>query len=109
MTIGIGLQLGKCGQSAAIELSGATVAEDAAVGALVGELSVVGGSGAYSFTLTDNAGGLFALDGADDTLLEVAGALDFETAESHLITVEADNGVAPISKNFTIVVTDVAE
>lgn len=95
------------GGAAAIQLSGSTVAEDASVGDLVGTLSVSNGSGSYTFTLTDDAGGLFAIDGDD---LEVADALDYETATSHSVTVEADNGVdPPISRQFTINVTDVEE
>jgi hypothetical protein len=90
-----------------IALSSQSVAEDAATGSVVGALSVQNGSGSYTFTLTDDAGGLFAIDGDD---LEVAAALNYETAPSHSITVEADNGVdTPISRAFTITVTDVAE
>jgi hypothetical protein len=92
---------------ARILLSASIVAEDASVGDPVGTFSVSGGSGSYTFTLTDDAGGLFATDGSD---LEVAGALDYETATSHSITVEADNGVDdPISRVFSITVTDVSE
>lgn len=89
-----------------IHLSSATIAEDASVGDLVGTLSVSNGSGSYTFTLTDDAGGLFALDGSDDTLLEVAAAL---SAGSETITVDADNGVDdPISRQFLITVTPLA-
>jgi hypothetical protein len=92
---------------ARILLSASIIAEDASVGDPVGTFSVSGGSGSYTFTLTDDAGGLFAIDGDD---LEVAGALDYETAASHSITVEADNGVDdPISRTFSITVTDVSE
>jgi hypothetical protein len=88
---------------ARILLSASIVAEDASVGDPVGTFSVSGGSGSYTFTLTDDAGGLFAIDGAD---LEVAGAL---TAGGESITVEADNGVdTPISRTFSITVTAVA-
>jgi hypothetical protein len=88
-----------------ITLSSSTIAEDASVGDLVGTLAVSNGSGSYTFTLTDDAGGLFALDVGDDTLLEVAGAL---SVGSESITVEADNGVDdPISRAFLITVTAV--
>lgn len=87
-----------------INLSASTIAEDASVGDLVGLLSVSNGSGTYAFTLTNDAGGLFALDGVDDTRLEVASAL---SAGSESITVEADNGVDPvISRSFLITVTE---
>jgi hypothetical protein len=101
---------GGSANNATIALSASTVAEDASVGDLVGTLSVTNGSGSYAFTMTDTAGGLFALDVVDDTLAEVAGALDYETATSHSITIEADNGVdAPITQQFTISVTNVGE
>lgn len=88
----------------AIALSNNFVAEDAAVGATVGTFSFLNGSGTYTFTLTDSAGGLFAIDGDD---LEVADALDFDTTGQHSITVEADNGVDdPTSQVFIIRVTD---
>lgn len=90
-----------------ILLSSAVVAETAAIGTLVGTFSVENGSGTYTFTLTDDAGGVFALDGAD---LETAAALDFETTAVYTVTVEADNGVDdPLSRSFSIVVSDVAE
>ncbi len=88
-----------------ILLSSSTIGENASVGDLVGTFSVINGSGSYTYSLTDDAGGMFALDGVDDTLLEVAGAL---SVGSESITVEADNGVdAPISRAFLITVTAV--
>ena len=85
-----------------IVLLGASIPEDAEIGDLVGTLSVVNGSGSYTFTLT--AGGdLFAIDG---DRLEVGAAL---TAGIESVTVEADNGVdVPISRTFEINVTEVA-
>jgi hypothetical protein len=80
-----------------------SVSADASVGDLVGVLSVSGGTGTYAFTLTDDAGGLFALDVGDDTRLEVAGAL---TAGVESVTIQADNGVDdPITRIITITVT----
>ncbi|WP_035008767.1 cadherin repeat domain-containing protein, partial [Enterovibrio norvegicus] len=46
------------------------------------------GSDSITFTLTDNAGGLFTID-PDSGKVTVAGALDYETATSHNITVQA--------------------
>lgn len=93
--------------AASIHLGGLTVPEDASIGDLVGALSVLNGSGSYTFTLTDDAGGKFAIDVAN---LEVAGALDYETATSHDIVVRADNGVDPaIDMPYTISVTNVLE
>jgi hypothetical protein len=89
-----------------IRLSDASVDEDAGIGDLVGTLSVSGGSGTYAFTLTDDAGGLFALDAVDDTRLEVAAAL---TAGTVSITVEADNGVdLVITRTITITVESIS-
>jgi hypothetical protein len=76
-----------------IVLSNRSIAEDAGVGDTVGTLSVTGGSGTYTFTLTGDAGGKFALDGDD---VEVADALDYDVATFHTIEVEADNGVDPV-------------
>jgi hypothetical protein len=91
--------------SPSIQLSANSIPEDAEVADPVGTLSVANGSGSYTFTLTDDAGGLFAIDGDE---LQVAGALDFDTAQSHQIEVEADNGVDdPITRIFTINVTNV--
>jgi hypothetical protein len=84
-------------------LSAQAVAESASVGTLVGSLSVLSGSGTYAFTLTDSAGGLFALDGADDTRLELAATLIGASATTHQVTVEADNGIDdPIERTITI-------
>jgi T5SS/PEP-CTERM-associated repeat protein len=84
-----------------------TVAEDAAVGAAVGitafSTDLDGDSVTYS--LTDDAGGLFAIDPVTG-VVTVAGALDFETAESHQITVQASDGTNTSTKTFTIGVTD---
>jgi hypothetical protein len=90
-----------------IVITAQTVAEDASIGAAVGTLSVVNGSGSYTFSITVDPDSKFAIDGA---ALELAAVLDYETATSHSVTVEADNGVdAPFTRTFTISVTDVAE
>ncbi len=92
---------------ATILLSGATVAEHSSNGTLVGTLSVSGATGTPSFTLDDDAGGRFVLDGND---LEVAGTLDYEAATSHLITVSVSGVTPAISPTgFTISLTDVPE
>ncbi|WP_050979873.1 cadherin repeat domain-containing protein, partial [Enterovibrio norvegicus] len=68
-----------------------TVSESAAIGDSVGVTfnSVDGdGTDSITFTLTDNAGGLFTID-PDSGKVTVAGALDYETATSHNITVQA--------------------
>lgn len=90
-----------------IRLSANSAAEDAIVGTTVGTLSVVRGVGTYVFTMTDTAGDKFAVDGND---IEVAGALDFETATFHYVTIRAASGHNPVLfATFRIEVTDVAE
>jgi hypothetical protein len=106
--LGLGLRLGRNQRGSGavgptIQLSSATITDTASIGDVVGALSVTGGSGSYTYTLTDDAGGLFAIDVA---AVEVAAAL---TAGSYSITVQADNGVdAPISRAFLITVTESA-
>jgi hypothetical protein len=90
-----------------ISLTATTIAEDAAVGDPVGTLSVVNGSGSYTFSITADPDSKFAIDGAT---LETAAALDYETATTHSVTIEADNGVdPPLSRTFLIGVTNVFE
>jgi hypothetical protein len=112
MLIGIGIGIvfgGKPGVGVpGIRLSGTNeIAEDAASGSVVGTLSVANGSGSYTFSITSDPDNKFAIDGDD---LETDAALDYETATSHSVTIEADNGVDdPISRVFTITVTNVVE
>ena len=69
-----------------------TVAEDATVGTAVGITGLASDAdatdNAISYTLDDDAGGLFAID-ANTGVVTVNGALDYETATSHNITVRA--------------------
>lgn len=93
-----------------IIMSNRSIAEDASVGDLIGILSVTGGSGTYAFTMTSSGGGLAELDAGDDTRVEVADALDYETTPSFDIGISADNGVDPaITRTFSINVTDVID
>lgn len=83
--------------SAGIQLSSSTVLDTATIGTVVGLLSVTGGAGAYTFTLTSNPGGLFSISGNQ---LQVAAAL---SDGSDPITVHADNGAGSIfNKAFLI-------
>jgi large repetitive protein len=91
----------------AIALTSASIAEDAIVGDAVGTLSVTNGSGVYTFTITADPDTKFAIDGS---ALELGATVDYETATTHSVTIEADNGVdPPISRTFTIYVTNVFE
>lgn len=88
-----------------ITLDGQVISEAAAIGDVVGELAVVGGSGSYTFEVTGGTGSaLFAVDG---DFLEVAATLDFATLPAPTVEITADNGEDdPISRTFTITVTD---
>ncbi|NLY03167.1 MAG: hypothetical protein GXY83_44530, partial [Rhodopirellula sp.] len=89
-----------------------TVAEDAAIGATVGLTALAIDADPFdtvSYSLTNNAGGLFAIDAATG-VVTVAGALDAETAMSHTITVLATSSDSSVSTaDFTIAVMDVNE
>jgi hypothetical protein len=94
--------------NSAITLSSTSIAEDASVNSVVGILSVSNGSGTYTFTITADPDSKFAI--ANDDELQIDATLDYETASSHSVTIEADNGVDdPITRQFTITVTDVAD
>ncbi len=88
-----------------------TVAEDTAVATQVGTIrATVAGGAAVTHTLTaGNTGGVWALD-ATSGELKVAGALDYETAPSYQLMVEARRGPAAAAVvPVTITVTNVDE
>ncbi len=91
-----------------VTLSKATVAENTAIGTMIGMLSAVDPEGkALTYTLTDNAGGLFKLSG---NKLQVAKAINYEAVQSDTITVQVkDAGGLTVTKTFAIGVTDVLE
>lgn len=91
-----------------IALSAATVAENAALGAVVGAITGTDPAGqTLTFTLTDDASGKFAISG---TNLIVSGVLDFETHPTESVTIRAtDPDLNTYSETFTITVTNVAE
>lgn len=94
-----------------IRLSSNTLTENSAQGTAVGTLSVVGGTGTYTFTLSDSAGNRLQVAGANGVDLQAGATVtDYETATSHNITVHADNGAgSTFDRTFTIFVLDVAE
>ncbi|MDF1734200.1 MAG: hypothetical protein P1U37_02870 [Minwuia sp.] len=93
----------------AVAIDGDNIDEDAEAGDQVGTLSALDPEGdIISFSLTDDAGGRFALDG--DRLVVAGGGLDFETAPGHSITVRAtDTGGLSLDQVLDITVNDVAE
>ena len=91
-----------------VALSDVSVDENAAVDTVIGSLAVNNGSGSYTFSITSDPDSKFKI--ANDDELQVDGALDFEAAASHQVTVEADNGVdPPLSRTFTVFVINLIE
>ena len=94
-----------------IALSSASVVENSANGTIVGGLSDTDpdASDTATFTLTDDAGGRFAISGSD--LVVANGALlDFESNASHSVTVRVtDSGGLTFDKILAIGVTNANE
>jgi len=103
--------LDSSGSSSGINLSALVLPENSADGTAVGTLSVSGGSGTYTFTLTDTAGGRFKVAGVNGVNLQAgATASNAEVATSYNITVHADNGAGSVfDRTFAITITDVNE
>ena len=94
--------------------SGNTVAEDAIVGTTVGVTASAADADAtnntISYSLDDDAGGLFTIDANSGVVTVAAASLDAETATSHNITVRATSSDTSFSTQvFTINVSDVDE
>ncbi len=95
-----------------IALIGNTVAEGAALGAVLSILtSTDPDSGdAAAFTLLDNAGGRFGIANGNQLVVANGGLLDFETATSHLVTVRVTDSFGDFrDESFTISVSNVDE
>jgi Ca2+-binding RTX toxin-like protein len=98
---------------AEVALSAASVQENAAAGTVVGSLSAqdvnLSGGDALTFTLLDNAGGRFAVQG-DKLVVANGGLLDYETARSHNVTVQVkDKDGLTSERSFAVTVGDVTE
>ena len=90
-----------------------SVAENAIVGTAVGltanAFDLDATNNTITYTLDDNAGGLFAIDGVTG-VVTVNGTLDYETATSHNIIVRASSSDGSSNTQlFTINVTNVNE
>jgi hypothetical protein len=84
---------------ATVALSKSVVAKSATVGTVIGALSVTGGTGTYTYTLTSNPSGQFAISGSN---LTVATTLN---SGSYSVTVKATGGVpSTATSTFTITV-----
>jgi len=85
------------------------VAENAANATLVGITAhaVDPEGGAITYSLTDNAGGRFAINATTGVVSVANGSLlDYETATSHAITVQASDGSNNTTQNFTVNLTN---
>ena len=96
-----------------LALSSTSVVEHAANGTTVGTVtpSDVDAGDTFTFQLTDNAGGRFAINSTTGQVTVVDGALlDIEFASSHNVTVRVtDSGGLTYDKTFTINLIDVNE
>lgn len=94
-----------------IALAGATVAENSAQNTVVGSLSTTDAdlpNDAHSYSLTDDAGGRFAISG--NQLVVGATGIDYEVFQQHSVTVvSTDANGATTSKTLVIAVTDVLD
>ncbi|MDO9418471.1 T1SS-143 repeat domain-containing protein [Pararhizobium sp.] len=85
------------------------VAENSTVGTVVGiTAQSTDVDSAVTYSLTNNPNGLFAIN-ATTGVVTVAAALDYETATSHQITVQASDGSLTAFSQMTINVTDIVE
>jgi len=93
-------------------LSANTVDENSVNGTLVGVTAVASDpdlSDEISYSLTNDAGGLFAID-SNTGVVTVAGILDAETNESHTITVQATSSRSGSTRSdFLITINHVNE
>jgi Ca2+-binding RTX toxin-like protein len=106
------IQVGDQAPSPVLDTNSGTnvVAEGAATGTVAGitaSASDVNG-GAISYSLADDAGGRFVIDATTGVVTVANGTLlDYETATSHAITVQASDGTLSSSETFSIAVSNV--
>lgn len=92
------------GVSKGIRLSNATFTAGSAQATAIGTLSVVGGTGTYTFTLTDSHTNAVQVAGVNGVSLQVGSASS--SAGSFSITVHADNGAgSTFDRTFLITAT----
>jgi hypothetical protein len=90
-----------------ITLSSSFVPENSAIGTLIGTLSVLKGSGSYTFTKISDPDGIATLTGNQ---LKLAKVPDFEDSTGHNVTIHADNGAGSIAEHtFLISIGNVLE
>ena len=71
-----------------INLSNSSVIETSSIGATVGNLTSVGGTGPFVFTITDDPDSKFSINGND---LELGDTLDFDIANEHNVTIRVED------------------
>ena len=94
-----------------LSLNNASVNENSLVGTPVGQFSStdVDAGDAATYSLVDDAGGLFAVDPLTGEIT-VNGALDFETSANHTIIARVtDNGMLVLDRTYVISVVDLNE
>jgi hypothetical protein len=94
-------------------LSGGSVAENAANGTSVGTVTGFDpdAGAVLGYSLTDNAGGRFAINATTGQITVANGTLlNYEAATSHAVTVRVtDQGGLTFDKVFTLAITEVAD
>jgi hypothetical protein len=89
-----------------IQATSTSVSEGAAAGDLVSRFFVVNGTGTYTYSILSDPDSKFVLD-TDTSRLLLENTLNYGTATSHLLTVQADNGVdPPIVRTISFAVAD---
>ena len=94
-----------------LDLSHGSVGENSPIGTLVGQVSStdVDAGDSASYSLVDDAGGLFAVD-ANTGEITVDGSLDFETSANHTIIARiTDSGGLVLDRSFVISLADLNE
>lgn len=87
-----------------------SVSEAVASGDVFGTVSATDPeSDALTFSITVNASGLFAITSNGQLSLATGQSLDFETTQSHTITVQVSDGTSQVTATITINVIDVDE
>lgn len=89
------------GEGLRILITNTTIDDDVVAGAVVGAFSILGNDGSpWTYSLTDDAGGMFAISGSN--LVVGATALDHDTAPTPSITVSATDGIRTVNGTFAL-------
>lgn len=85
-----------------LNLSASSFPENSALNTVIGALSVTGGTGTYSYSLTSNPGTLFNISGSNLRVTSTTIA-----AGSYPVTILADNGAgSTVSRAFLLTATN---